>query len=155
MTQPCVCFVEVAPMVNRTWASEQMRLAGLTEQAQQTVDAMLDAWDASPYVGNDSLRAPLLEIFTRLCQNEAIYVEEAEDEGRWEPARRGNLVVGDIVRVAKDAYTTDAAAHHNGRVARIVGIRYGEIFVRYLDGREPNPDIGIRHPPHLLEKKIQ
>jgi len=138
-------------VVNRAWVREQLTLIGASAPVYNAVNRLLDV--AAGFTERE--RDLAIDAFIKLIKGEALYVEpDNDDHTAWAPAQRGFLNVGDVIRVKTSAYASDAGIFHNGRVGKIVAIRYGDIIVRYIDGREPNPDTGARHSPDVLEKKF-
>jgi hypothetical protein len=112
---------------------------------------MLEAWwDADRVTVDEVWRA--LGMFETLARGKALERPRDADYA-WAQARPGQLVVRDYVRVRSDGYRGPAGLTHNGRSGPIVAIRHGDIIVRYDDGG-PSPDMGVRHSPHVLEKRI-
>lgn len=93
-----------------------------------------------------------VSLFLALARGHALPTAR-QAEHRWAQARPGQLVVRDYVRVRMDAYQGGLGKAHNGRSGPIVAIRHGDIIVRYDDGG-PVPAMGVRHSPHVLEKRI-
>lgn len=136
--------------MNRDWMADQLEFADISSTYRTVVTGLLNVlerWEL-----NNDEAAEVMELTLKLVNGVAIY--EFPNEGVWAPAMRGFLSVGDTVRVKADAYKSDASVLHNGRPGTIVAIRYGDIIVRYTDGLEPNPDLGVRHFPDALEKRI-
>ena len=94
-----------------------------------------------------------IEIFRKFMNGHRL-VPETPDEV-WVQAKNGRITVGDTVRVRSDAYSVEADSKHNGRIGRIVAIRYGDVHVRYypLDGEKMSA--ATRHRAEYLEKRIQ
>ncbi len=86
-----------------------------------------------------------------MCRSIAV-VETPKDE-IWEDARPGFLKVGDEVRVKADAFEDELGQLHNGRRGKIVGVRYGDIIIKTIDGKEPVLD-GSHYSPYKLEKLV-
>ena len=133
------------------WAREQLQAARATPHEQGLVMELLATFRqtllADPMDG-DKWRA--LDLFGELARGRALETPRDEDWD-WAPAKPGQLVLRDRVRVKKDAYGGDAGMAHNGRQGRVIAIRYGDIRVMYEDGG-PCPPMGVAHSPHALEK---
>lgn len=71
----------------------------------------------------------------------------------WQELTSGVTAVGDVLRVKRNAYSTDAGVIHNGRLVEVTKISNGDIFVRTIDGLEPEI-LEARHPAYKLEKRI-
>jgi hypothetical protein len=72
----------------------------------------------------------------------------------WVDGGPGMFIVGDPVRIAKDAFDGPTGALHNGRRGVIVAIRSGDIIVNSTDGKEPKLD-GTHYSPYKLQKRIK
>jgi hypothetical protein len=90
-------------------------------------------------------------MFSKLALGHA-YIKETKNE-LWVPVRPGDIKVGDEVRVRADAYQGDLGTIHNGRRARIVAVRYGDVIIKTTDGKAPELD-GAHYPPQVLEKLV-
>jgi hypothetical protein len=62
--------------------------------------------------------------------------------------------VAEIIRVKEQAFTGQQGKRHNGRICRVVAVRYGDIIVKSIDNRDPLLD-GTHYSPHDLEKLIE
>jgi hypothetical protein len=135
----------------RRWARDQLEVAEATEGETRLVMRMLEQWWEDGLSGSDDVwRA--LGMFETLARGKAL--EPPRQAGfDWTQAQPGRLVVRDYVRVRLDAYEGATGKQHNGRSGPIVAIRHGDIIVRYDDGG-PVPAMGVRHSPHVLEKRI-
>jgi photosystem II stability/assembly factor-like uncharacterized protein len=67
---------------------------------------------------------------------------------------RGQISVGDIVRVKHDAYTGDLAYIHNGRRGIIVATRSGDIIFNSTDDFEPKLE-SVHYRPEVLQKRLR
>lgn len=71
---------------------------------------------------------------------------------RWVEVSVEDLRVGDLLRVKRDAYLTDAGTLHNGRTVQVTKIADGDVYVKTID--KNGPEIHeARHPPYKLEKE--
>lgn len=137
---------------NKTeWENEQMKLARLSPDDRAVVRRLLDAYYRNPLEVRN--RQAIMETFAKLSDGEALVVPDLPTE-RWEAANPGRLHQRDTVRVRFDAYKDDAGRMHNGRRGRVIAVRYGDIVVRYEDGRQP-PFDAVHHPPAKLERLIK
>jgi len=93
----------------------------------------------------------VFEILGSLAQGHAIAASKPDEV--WVGARRGDLKVGDEVRVKRDAYSGELGTLHNGRRGKIIAIRSGDIIIRTLDNKSPSLD-GVHYAPDQLEKRI-
>ena len=65
----------------------------------------------------------------------------------------GNIKVAEVVRVKADLFDGELGPIHNGRVCRVVGVRYGDVIVKSIDDRTPVLD-GTHYSPHDLQKLV-
>lgn len=139
------------------WAQEQMEKVNVPEQYAALIHRLLEVYWANPAVPSQSPEdaEKTLGTFATLAKGHVIAPESRE--GVWVQAKPGTLVIRDVIRVRADAYSGEAGLAHNGREGVVTAIRYGDIHVRYTDGKEPTfSDVpSIRHSPHRLEKKVQ
>ncbi len=135
----------------RDWARQQLEEHAATTPAEDdVVMRMLEEWwDARLVTGvDDPWRA--LGVFEQLARGRALETP-AEAEHRWVQARPGALVMRDRVRVRADAYPGRVGQLHNGRAGVIVGVRNGDIIVKYDNAS--NDVQPTHHSPHALEKR--
>lgn len=131
------------------WARAQMKAAGLVQPTQAAVEKLLKALDAmqlSITAEND-----VVSTFAKLAVGTALVAEQETVDEVWEQARAGNLVLADEVRVKTDAYAGELGVAHNGRRGRVVGIRYGNIYIKYYGVSGD----GMHHKPAALEKRVR
>lgn len=133
-----------------SWAEGQIAAARVPIPVGKATLALLKAWGELSFP-NESQQEQALKLFSTLARSEAV-VEETE--AKWTPVQVGfQLVVGDTVRVRKDAFKEAAGRTHNGRIGRVVAKRSGDIIVKTTDDRLPALD-GAHYPPSALEKKV-
>ncbi len=137
--------------INFDWVKDQMTKAKVKQDAGTSVLRLLEVWDTMNHTEKSAQET--VEIFSKLALGHAIAEEKAPLDGTWVEAQPGQLKVADIVRVKTDGFKGTAGERHNGRVCRIVGIRYGDIVCKSIDNREPILD-GTHYSPHDLEKLI-
>jgi hypothetical protein len=135
------------------WVREQMTSARLKQSVGTSILRLMDLWNTMNH-SNETAKETM-EAFSKLALGHAI-VEPTLDElsGTWIDAQPGQLKVTDIVRVKSDAYDGSLGRMHNGRIGRIVGIRYGDIVVKTIDGKEPVLE-GAHYSPHILDKLVK
>lgn len=138
--------------VEDSWVREQLTNAKTKRGVGTAVLKLLDTWNE--IVITDENAKDAIEKFGKLSLGHAI-VEEKVDElvGTWIQAQPGQLKVTDIIRVKTDVFNGDLGKMHNGRVGKVVGVRYGDIVVKTIDSREPVLD-GSHYSPHMLEKLV-
>lgn len=139
------------PNVNDEWVRSQMDAYKVRKAPGEAVLSLLTTWNDLELDNENAEKA--IEIFSKLALTHAL-VEEQNGEEVWVQAQPGFIVVGDKVRVRHDAYTGETGAIHNGRVGRVVGVRYGDIIFRSEDDKTPFLD-GTHYTPYLLEKRIK
>lgn len=137
---------------NMDWVREQMTAAKVRQSVGTSVLRLMEVWDTMNHKPETAKET--VEIFSKLALGHALVETEDENfDGTWVPAMAGQIKVTDIVRVKLDAFDGPAGIMHNGRIAKIVGIRYGDIVVKSVDGKTPVID-GAHYKPHMLEKLI-
>jgi len=134
----------------REWENEQMREARLDDRTREATRRLLDAWLAGPGVYGVDVKLAI-ESFGKLVLGNALVVKDDPDEV-WTPVTQaGQVHTRDTVRVRHDAYSDEAGRMHNGRRGRVIAVRYGDVIIRYDDGRQP-PFDAVHHPPTRLER---
>lgn len=133
------------------WENAQMKEARLPKDVTRVVRRLMDAFDAVTVPVKD--RELVLETFNKLARGHALVVRDDPSE-RWSPASPGSVHTRDTVRVKHDAYMDKTGMMHNGRRGRVIAVRYGDIVVRYEDGRQP-PFEAVHHPPVKLERLLR
>jgi len=136
------------------WAKGQLQDSGVDQHVSDSVMVLLTVYYEQDH--DVTQRSQVLDLFDSLAHLHAVVVH-ANGPEVWQQARNGAVQVGDTVRVKRDAFGADSphAIYHNGRVGRIIAIR-GHIYVSYTDGKEPvSPDIGLKFPPEMLEKRVR
>jgi hypothetical protein len=139
------------PNVNDEWVRAQMDAYKVRKAPGEAVLALLETWSTLDLDSETSEKA--VEIFSKLALTHALVQDESGEE-IWVQAQPGAIIVGDTVRVRHDAYTGDTGTIHNGRVGRVVGVRYGDIIFRSEDNKTPFLD-GTHYTPYILEKRIK
>ena len=134
------------------WVKEQMTAAKLKQSVGTSILRLFEVWNTMNH--SDQTAKETIEFFSKLALGHAI-VEPTLDEltGTWVAAQPGQLKVTDIVRVKSDAYDGSLGRIHNGRIGKIVGIRYGDIVVKTIDNKEPLLE-GAHYSPHILDKLV-
>lgn len=140
------------PEINREWVAEQLQAAKVKVGSGKAIIKLLDAWSDIPKL-SDNMVDEVLTVFSALAKGHAFVEEQNEEDYVWVPLQPGKVVVGDEVRVKMDAYSAELGPIHNGRRGKVVGIRYGEIYVKSTDGRSPAID-GTPYSPYKLEKRV-
>lgn len=136
--------------VDTDWASAQLASVKAKKAVGTSVMALLDAWKELKHNDRDSKE--VLDVFSKLAMTNSLLPESSEEV--WVEARPGFVSVGDVVRVKHDAYADKLGTVHNGRVGKVVAVRYGDIIFRSTDDKLPFLD-GTHHSPYKLEKRIK
>jgi len=136
--------------VNYEWVKEQFTDAKVRVGVGKAVLKMLETWETLDLSPEQARQA--LELLQDLGMGHSLVVV-AKDE-LWVDARRGDLVVGDRVRVMHDAFDGELGAIHNGRNGVIIAIRSGDIIVNSTDGKRPTIE-GIHYQPEKLQKRLR
>jgi hypothetical protein len=141
------------PEINDEWIKEQLQAAKVKVGSGKAIIKLLEAWRSIPNL-SDNMVDEVLTVFPKLAKGYQIAEEENDDDYIWIPVQPGQIVVTDEVRVKSDAYSGDAGPIHNGRRGKVVGVRYGEIYVKSTDGKLPEID-GTAYSPYKLEKRVR
>jgi hypothetical protein len=140
------------PEVNFDWVKQQLEEVKAKVGSGNAVINLLETWAKETKL-SPNLAKEAVEIFSKLALNEALTTPQADKNEVWVPARAGDLVVGDEVRVATNAFKDSTGAIHNGRRGKIIAIRYGDIIFKSTDGKQPDLE-GVHYSPERLEKRI-
>jgi hypothetical protein len=135
------------------WIQDQMTEAKVTQTVGTSVLRLLEVWGTMNH--KDETAKKTVEIFAKLALGHTL-VEGRVDtlSGTWVNAQPGQIKVTDIVRVRSNEFSDNLGIIHNGRVGKVVGVRYGDIIVKTIDGKTPELD-GAHYSPHMLEKLIK
>lgn len=133
------------------WVKEQMTQAKVKQSVGTSVLRLMEVWNTMNH--NQKTITETLEVFSKLASGQPLVLPMEEENGFWMPAQPGAISVTDKVRVKADAFTGELGPRHNGRVCKVVGVRYGDIIVKSIDGKTPELD-GTHYSPHDLEKFI-
>lgn len=140
------------PEVNDEWVRQQLQAAKAKVGSGTAVLKLLEVWARETKL-SPALAKEAVEMFSKLALNIPLAVETSSDEV-WVPAQPGQLTVGDEVRVLQDAFTDSTGSTHNGRRCKIIAIRYGDIIVNSIDGKDPELR-GTHYSPYKLEKRVK
>lgn len=136
---------------NWQWVFAQLQEKKATKVAGDATIELLKTWigmNLTPKQAKETV-----DMFSKLALGQPLTVSVEKDE-QWVEARPGAIKVGDEMMVKQDAYDNgDLAQMHNGRRGRVVRISYGNIILKYTDGREPYLD-SAHHSPYKLMKKV-
>ena len=138
------------PEVNNEWVRAQLQEAKVKVGVGNAIIKLLEQWETMKL--SDNQTKDTIDLFSKLALGHSI-VPEKPDE-LWVDAQPGSILVGDEVRIKFDAYTGSTGAIHNGRRGKVVGVRYGDIIFKSMDGKTPVLD-GTHYTPHLLQKRVR
>lgn len=133
------------------WVRQQMTLGKVKQSAGTSVLRLLEVWNTMNHTEKSAREA--VEVFSKLALGHPLVLEEDDENGYWIPAQPGQIIVTDKVRIKADAFVGETGTMHNGRICKVVGVRYGDIIVKSIDGKAPQID-GTHYSPHVLEKFI-
>ena len=136
--------------LDMNWVNAQLQAAKVRKPVGDATMKLIEMFDQIELT--DEHRAKAVEMFSKLALGHA-YVKETKRE-TWVPARPGDIKVTEVVRVKADAYNGELGMIHNGRVGKVVGVRYGDVIFKSTDEKEPYLD-GAHYSPHMLEKLVQ
>lgn len=139
------------PAFKWEWVYAQLSEKKPTQVAGDAAVNLMKVW--SEIKLNPQQSKETVELFSKLALGEPLVIPIEEDE-QWVLARPGAISVGDEMMVLPDAYDNpELAVIHNGRRGRVVRISYGNIVLKYTDGKEPYVD-SSHHSPHKLLKRV-
>lgn len=138
------------PEVNIDWVKSQMEEAKVKVGVGNAILKLIGEWEGMKL--SDNQAKDTLDLFSKLALGHSIVPEKPDEV--WIDAQPGAILVGDEVRVKADAYDGSTGAIHNGRRGKVVGVRYGDIIFKSMDGKTPVLD-GAHYTPHLLQKRIR
>lgn len=141
----------MSSVVDMEWVYEQLTEAKVKQNVGTAVIRLLEVWNTMNHT--EKTLEDTLETFKKLASGQPLVLPKDDENGFWIQAQPGQIVVADKVRVRADAFKGQLGPRHNGRVCRVVGVRYGDIIVKSIDGKSPELD-GTHYSPHDLEKFI-
>lgn len=141
------------PEVNFEWVKQQLEAAKVKVGSGKAILKLLELWNTLPEL-SPAMQKETLEVFSKLASGFVFLSPNEEDAGVWVPVQPGNVKVGDVVRVAADAFDANLGPTHNGRVGKVVGVRYGDVIVNSTDNKQPTLS-GVHYSPYKLEKKVK
>ena len=133
------------------WVKIQMTKSRVTQAAGDSVLSLMDLWNTFDHTPESAKEA--VDVFSKLALGHAIFEEKPPMDGRWIDCQPGQIKVAEIVRVKLDAFNGVQGERHNGRICKVVGVRYGDIICKSIDDRDPVLD-GTHYSPHDLEKLV-
>lgn len=139
------------PNIDMQWVKEQLTEARVKKPVGNAIMSLIETWKSAEVT--DAAAPQVIELFSKLALGHVAVVKEEKDV-TWVPVTPGQIKVADEVRVRLDAFTGELGTIHNGRIGRVVAVRYGDVIIKTTDGRKPVLD-GAHYPPQHLEKRIQ
>jgi hypothetical protein len=136
--------------IDYNWVKSQFAEARIRVGVGKAVLKMLKTWEEIDLDSDQSKQ--VLDILSQIGMGHSLVSINTEEV--WVEARRGDLKVSDIVRVAHDAFDSTTGYLHNGRRGVIVAIRSGDIIFNSTDEKEPKLD-GVHYQPEKLQKRIR
>jgi hypothetical protein len=133
------------------WVKRQLENAKVSQAVGTAVMRMMEVWITMNHT--DKTRSKTIEVFSELALGHAIVSDDVSVDGQWTPVQPGQIRVSETVRIKPDAYEGDVGMIHNGRIGRVVAVRYGDVIIKSIDDKEPVLD-GAHYSPHMLEKFI-
>ncbi len=126
---------------------EQLKLSKTSPTVIRAVKTLGEAFNSADISDEDL--DEILSKFDKLARGHLLV--EPEPDARWLSGAARTPGVGQTVRVPLTQYQ-DRRSTLNGRVGRVVAVRYGDVIVNTTDDGEPYE--GLRFRPHELEIKI-
>lgn len=140
--------------IDREWAINQLDEAGVTDPlVRAEVGRILEAWENIDTTVDPEAAAEAFEIAAKLALGHSLEAAPKGDEV-WVDVIPGQIKVADIVRIKAGAFSGKTGQIHNGRVGKIVAIRYGDIVFKSTDNKLPVLD-GTHYTPYNLEKRVK
>lgn len=131
------------------WIKSQIQAAKVRKPVGDAVLKLIETFEAMELTEEHQKKT--VELFSKLSLGHS-YVKDSRTE-LWVPARPGDIKVTDVVRVRFDAYTGELGTLHNGRLGKVVGVRYGDVIFMSTDNKQPVLE-GAHYPPQVLEKLV-
>lgn len=141
------------PEINNEWIREQLEAAKVKVGSGKAILKLLEAWEKLPEL-SDAMRDEVLTVFPLLAKGHVLKQEDSDENYRWIDLQPGNITVGDVVRVKKDAFSEKLGIVHNGRLGKVIAVRYGDVIFNSTDGKKPDL-LGVHYSPYKLEKRIR
>lgn len=137
--------------IDMDWVRDQMTRGKVKQAAGTSVLRLLEVWNTMNHTDKSAKEA--IDVFSKLAMGHALAEEKPPIDGTWVPCQPGQIKVAETVRVRLDAFDGVQGERHNGRICRVVAVRYGDIICKSIDEREPVLD-GTHYSPHDLEKLL-
>jgi hypothetical protein len=141
------------PEVNYEWIREQFAEAKVKIGSGNAVLKLLEVWEKQSQL-SPGLAKEAVEVFAKLALNYALKEAQPEVDAVWVPLQPGQITVGDQVRVLSDAFDDKTGVIHNGRLGKVIAVRYGDVIFNSTDGKTPELK-GVHYSPYKLEKRVK
>jgi hypothetical protein len=135
---------------DKDWVLQQLQSVKARKAVGDTVLKLLEVWDVAGDKMKEDAVDQTLTYFSKLAKR---HVLADDKKTKWAQAGPGLINVGDEVRVKLDAFTGSTGVLHNGRIGKVVAIRYGDVIVNSTDEVVPSLS-GAHFSPHVLEKRV-
>lgn len=135
-------------MLDKKWLNNQFKLDKTDPDVVRRIMALLEASEEPTHL--DDKLDEVLEKFSKLARGQMI--ADPEPEAKWLSGAVQTPGVGQTVRVPPDKFTGQRGQALNGRVGKVVAVRYGDVIFNTTDDLEYIE--GLRLRPHELEIKI-
>lgn len=135
-------------MDNEKWLADQFSADKTSPETARKIISLLKTWDGLSV--EDGQEDEILGRFVKLAKKQMI--ADPEPDAKWLAGSIQTPGVGQTVRVPPDKFTGHRGQSLNGRVGKVVAVRYGDVIFNTTDDLEYIE--GIRLRPHELEIKI-
>lgn len=135
-------------MLDKKVLHDQFMLDKTDPHVVGRIMALLEVLEDGPQ--DDAKLDEVLEKFSKLAKGQMI--ADPEPDAKWLSGAVQTPGVGQTVRVPVDKFTGQRGQALNGRVGKVVAIRYGDVIFNTTDDLEYIE--GLRLRPHELETKI-
>jgi hypothetical protein len=141
--------------IDKKWVISQLEEAEIRDPLVRTeVARILDAWEGIGTTVDPDVAQKALSLVSRLALGHSLVEPKTDEEEVWVDVIPGQIKVADTVRIKAEAFSGKTGQIHNGRVGKIVAIRYGDIIFKSTDNKNPVLD-GTHYSPYNLEKRIK
>lgn len=139
--------------IEMKWIEDQLEKAMVSRKCGDMVVELMNVFNEKSSSLDKETFEKAVSIFGKMCLGHSI-VEKTEDfKGTWIDCQAGQIRVSEIVRVKDDAFLGSEGTIHNGRICRVVGVRYGDIVCNSTDNKLPKIS-GAHYRPTQLRKLV-
>ena len=136
--------------INYEWVKQQFADAKVRVGTGKAVLTLLKTWEEIDVSEEQSKQ--ILDIFSQIGLGHSLVTINTEEV--WVDSQRGQVNVGDIVRVRHDAFSDSTGQIHNGRRGIVAAVRSGDIIFKSTDEKDPFLD-GVHYRPESLQKRVR